>query len=188
MDSVMQLLPNSPAYIWGSTLDERSSPYPCDRYLPRPDDVLFRALTIQRSKPDVFRWLCQLRVAPYSYDWIDNCGRRSPRHLLPDLDKLSVGQRFMQIFELVDFEPNEHITLEIIHARAKRVFGEIVVSYVVKSASPTETRLIVKLLARHTNHYRFMWIGPILPWGDLIMMRKQLLTLKQLCERSGMQG
>jgi len=180
---MIRILPNSLGYTWGSTSEERSAPYPCDRYLPKPDDTLFRALTVQGSRSDVFRWLCQLRVAPYSYDWIDNCGHRSPRELLPGLDNLAVGQRFMEIFELVDFEPNEHITLNIELAGAKRIFGEIVCSYAVKSKSPSETRLVVKLLARRTTDRRFVWVGPLLPWGDLIMMRKQLLTLRELCER-----
>ena len=180
---MIHIFPRSVAYTWGATPDERSVPYPCDRLMPDPDDTLYRAITIHAKRPDVFRWLCQLRVAPYSYDWIDNCGRRSPRELLTGLDILAVGERFMEIFRLVEYEPNEHITLKIDNAGAERMFGEIAGSYVVRSKSPSETRLLVKLLARRTTHRPLRWVGPFLPWGDLVMMRKQLLNLKELCER-----
>lgn len=181
---MIRILPNSFGYTWGSTSEERSTSYPCDRYLANPDDTLFRAITVHACRRDVFRWLCQLRVAPYSYDWIDNCVHRSPRELLPDLDNLVVGQRFMTIFRLVEFEQDKHITLRIDHLRAERIFGDIAGSYVVKSTSPTETRLLAKLLARRTAHRSFRWVGSLLPWGDVMMMRRQLLTLKELCERS----
>jgi hypothetical protein len=153
--------------------------------MPEADDVLFRALTVQQNKSEVFKWLCQLRVAPYSYDWIDNRGQRSPRKLIPGLDNLTAGERFMEIFELLEFAPDEHITLHIDRAGANRIFGDIVISYVLRSASPSATRLLVKLLARRTTYRPFAWVSPLLPWGDLIMMRRQLLNLKGLCESSG---
>ena len=47
----------------------------------------------------------------FSYDWIDNFGRQSPRELVPGLERLAVGQRVMSIFRLVEFERDVHLTL-----------------------------------------------------------------------------
>src|ERR1043165_6990385 len=88
----------SVAYTWGTTAAERALPFPCDRWVTQADEPLFRGVDVDAPAPVLFRWLCQLRVAPYSYDWIDNFGRRSPRELVPGLDALAVGQPVMTFF------------------------------------------------------------------------------------------
>jgi hypothetical protein len=50
------------------------------------------------ASPAVVRWLCQLRAAPYAYDWLDNWGKQSPRQLIPGLENLKLGQTVMTIF------------------------------------------------------------------------------------------
>src|SRR6266849_9704744 len=107
------LAPGAPsaAAAWGSTAAERARPFPCDGLVAEPAEALFRAVDVAAPPAVVFRWLCQLRVAPYSYDWIDNFGRRSPRQLIPGLDDLAVGQRVMMLFEIVEFERDRHLTL-----------------------------------------------------------------------------
>jgi hypothetical protein len=169
---------------WGATPAERALPFPCDRYLAAADGAYFRAVDVSAPAAILFRWLCQLKAAPYSYDWIDNDGRRSPRRLTPGLQQLAQGQRVMTIFELVEFERNHHLTLALVEPRAIRIFGEIAVSYAVLPQADTSCRLVVKLLARYPRRWPWLWMRRLLPWGDLIMMRKQLLTLKRLAERS----
>lgn len=93
---------------WGSTAEERARDYPCDRWLENPDDTCFRAIDVAAPPEVAFRWLCQLRAAPYSYDWVDNGGRRSPRTLTPGLDELADRQRVMRIFRLVEHERDHH--------------------------------------------------------------------------------
>ena len=64
---------------WGATDAEVATAQPCD-VLAGPDArAADRAISIDAPVDVVFRWCCQLRAAPYSYDWIDNLGRRSPR-------------------------------------------------------------------------------------------------------------
>lgn len=94
---------------WNTTAKERRMALPCDAYLSAPYRRVHRAITVQAPVPLVFRWLCQLRIAPYSYDWIDNAGRRSPRTLTPGADKLSVGQNFL-IGAIAEFDKNRHVT------------------------------------------------------------------------------
>ena len=74
------------AHVWGSTSDERESRFPCDALAGMDAFVCWRAVDVYAPPAVLFRWLCQLREAPYSYDWIDNGGRRSPGVLTPGLE------------------------------------------------------------------------------------------------------
>jgi hypothetical protein len=165
---------------WGSTPEERCDAYPCDGLIDEPR-VLFRAVDVDAPSETVFRWLCQLRAGPYSYDFIDNLGRRSPRYLIDGLDHLEVGQRFMTIFRLISFEAGRSLTLD----SETVLFGRVVVTYRVVSVDPHRCRLVVKLLFSAPTGPVGWLVRGLLPAGDLVMMRKQLLTLKARAERDG---
>src|SRR5205823_1921105 len=128
------------AYTWGSTPAERAAAFPCDRHLASADEAFFRAIDVDAPAAVVFRWLCQLRVAPYSYDWVDNFGRQSPRQLTPGLDNLQRGQTVMGGFELVDFERDRHLTAVTRPSVLDGVFGRFGVSYVVEPRGETRAR------------------------------------------------
>jgi hypothetical protein len=158
----------TPGLNWGADPAERAAVMPCEALAPDAATRADRAISIDAPPSTVFAWLCQLRVAPYSYDLLDNFGRRSPRHRDPELSRLKVGQRFMTMFTLDSFDDGEQITL-----RLKRV----VVTYAVRPQG-TGSRL----------HVRVLFSGPriagrFLAVGDLVMMRKQLRTLRSLAER-----
>ncbi len=170
------------AHTWGSTAAERAAPFPCDARFPDTDEALFRALDVAAPAPLVFRWLCQLRAAPYSYDWLDNGGRRSPRRLTPGSDELAPGQRFMFIFRLVAFARDEHLTL-MLGGPGAVLFGEAAITYRVIAVDDARSRIVVKLLLRYPFWGRWRVLRTLFAWGDLIMMRKQLRTLGGLAER-----
>jgi hypothetical protein len=152
---------------WGATAEERSDTLPCDVVAPNAGIRADRAIGIDAPPSVVFAWLCQLRVAPYSYDLLDNFGRHSPRVRTPELTNLAVGQRFMRIFELFSFSADEHITLQA---------GRVTVGYVLRPVGGG-TRIHVRVLFDGPHP-----IGWALALGDVVMMRKQLLTLRDLAE------
>ena len=178
-----------PSHTWGTTTKERQLVFPCDRIISNPDDSLFRGLTINAPQEIVFRWLCQMRIAPYSYDWIDNGGRKSPRELTPGTENLAVGQDVMRIFDLIDFERGRQLTLRVKpNSRAARSFGDIAVSYLIVPSGTDSCRLLVKLIARYPRGLRGRFMAGLLPWGDLVMMRRQLLNFKELAEAQFVRG
>ena len=159
---------------WGVTEDEIARRYPCDELVPRPSRELWRGVTVAAPPYAVWPWLCQLRVAPYSYDWIDNLGRRSPRSLqgLPDPVP---GEPFSQsggrfaLGRVLAVGHEEHLTATIMGA---------VMSYVLVPQG-AETRLLLKIVLKDNP-----WYGGLLALGDWPMARRQLLNLKALAERS----
>lgn len=166
---------------WGASREEAALPLACDEHLPDPDQVLVRAIDVDAPADRVFRWLCQLRVAPYSYDWLDNGGRRSPRTLTPGVERLEDGQPVMRIFELVAFEDGRSLT--IVHRGP--VFGHIAGTYRVTPRAEGGSRILVRLLGRYPRGPAGIAMSLLLPPGDLVMMRKQLRTLRDLAAAHG---
>ncbi|MBA2955599.1 SRPBCC family protein [Nocardioides sp. MAH-18] len=134
-----------------------------------------RAVHVDAPPAHVWRWLCQMEVAPYSYDWIDNRGRRSPRELTPGVTDPLVGQR-VQVFRVTDVQPGRQWSGFTIPP----VFGRTAVTYAVEP-DVRGSRLVCRILTSQRGPAA--WVGSrLLAWGDLVMMRKQLLTLKRLAE------
>jgi hypothetical protein len=159
---------------WGVTDDETSCAYPCDRWVSAPQLQAWRAVTIGAAVDDVWPWVAQIRLAPYSYDWMDNLGRRSPQSLL-GLDDPSVGEPFttaggVRLGRVLSVDPGHELT--------GRIAGTVI-SYVLEPQTKTRTRLLMKLVGRN-----FWMVAPLLSVGDLVMARRQLLNIKGLAERS----
>ena len=71
-------------------------------------------MTVLAGPDQLWPWVAQIRLAPYSYDWIDNLGRRSPRHLQgsPDpapgeLFTTAAGRPFGQVISVT---PGQQLT------------------------------------------------------------------------------
>ena len=158
---------------WGVTDAEVARRYPCDDVIPSPVLQVWRGVTVLATTAQVWPWVTQIRLAPYSYDWIDNLGRRSPQELQP-LTEPMVGQHFTtaanrSLGRVLSVSPANQLTASI---------AGTVMSYVLV-ADDDSTRLLLKLVVG-----RRRWLAPFLSVGDLVMARRQLLNLKHLAEQS----
>ncbi|WP_372509600.1 polyketide cyclase [Mycobacterium alsense] len=153
------------------TDDEVASHYPCDDIVPVPVLQAWRGVTVRCTPEGLWPWVGQIRLAPYSYDCIDNLGRRSPqeRRALPEP---AVGQHFStaatrRLGRILSVSPAEQLTGRIAGA---------VISYVLVSNGDV-TRLLMKVVTATGR-----WLAPLISVGDLVMARRQLLNLKGLAE------
>ena len=168
-----------PMSSWNVRPEEKLVAFPCDKYPLDEDTILYRGIAILAPASVVYRWLCQLRVAPYSYDRLDNLGRQSPRALTFGVDELEVGQRIMG-FKLVDFQSDRSITL----LGKATIYGDGVGSYLILPLTDSSVRLLAKIRIKYPHGLRGLLLRLFLPLGDMIMMRRQLLNLKKLSEET----
>ena len=158
---------------WGVSESETLRSYPCDDFVASPTLQAWRGVRVEAPAEAVRPWVAQVRLAPYSYDWLDNRGRRSPRDLV-GLPEPQVGDNFTtaggrELGRIVSVDPGKQLTGTIMGA---------FMSYVLVPQERDVTRLLLKVVMRTTR-----WAALGLSVGDLIMARRQLLNLKQLAER-----
>jgi len=165
---------------WNVTPEEIGKHYPCQDHAAPGDELLLRAIDVDADPATTFRWLCQVTVAPYSYDWIDNGGRRSPATLTPGADRLVDGQPVLGIFRLVEHDDRQ-LTM-VTTPRAERLFGRVHATYLA-TERPGGSRIVVAFtVGAHGRLQRLR--RRALAWGDVLMVRKQLRTLKGYAEAS----
>ena len=163
---------------WGVTEPETNRCYPCDEFVPEPGLQLWRGVTVQAPPDRVWPWVTQIRLGPYSYDWVDNFGRRSPRHLCKvrepvpgDAFTSALGGR--DVGRILAVAPGQDLTAKIMGA---------VLSYVLVPDG-SNTRLLLKIVASRGG-----FAGQLLSLGDLIMARRQLLNLARFAEQTLLPG
>jgi hypothetical protein len=158
---------------WGVSDSETLRSYPCDDFVTSPTLRAWRGVCVKAPAEAVWPWVAQVRLAPYSYDWIDNLGRRSPR-ALAGLPEPQAGERFTTaggraMGRILSVDPGKQLTGTIMGA---------VMSYVLVPQGHDTARLLLKIVMRAPR-----WAALGLSVGDLVMARRQLLNLKQLAER-----
>jgi hypothetical protein len=86
----------------------------------------------------------------------------------------------LTIFKLVEFEPGRSLTM----VSSGRVFGRVACTYRADPVGGRRSRIVVKLSAGYPRGIHRPLMRVLLSPGYLLMMRRQLLNLKRLAERT----
>ena len=160
-----------------------SRPLPGDDLVPRPTFNATRAITIAAPPEEVWPWLVQVgltRAGWYSYDILDNLGRPSTRHIVPELQNLAVG-------DVIPISPDGKQGMRVQSMDPPRSMiwgtpGDTTWAWQLDAHPDRSTRLITRVRSR------YRWLSPsiafsaLLEFGDIWMMRKMLLNLRSRVE------
>jgi hypothetical protein len=156
---------------------------PGDELVKRPTFNATRAITIAAPPDEIWPWLVQVgltRAGWYSYDILDNFGRPSAGRIIPELQDLAPG-------DIVPMSPDGKEGMHVYSIDAPRNMiwgtpGDTTWVWQLDGNPDGSTRLITRV----RSHYR--WLSPsiafsaLLEFGDIWMMRKMLLNLRDRAE------
>ena len=147
-----------------------------------PRDSMLRGISVKATPQTVYKWLNQLQYGPYSYDWLDNPGRKSPQYLIEDNPSLKPGKPALGMFNIVSCEPDAHFT-SVMKPNFFPGLKECAVTYIIVQHRD-HCRLLVKINVIYKKSVVGYIMRALLSLGDAIMMGKQLKNMKRLAERT----
>jgi hypothetical protein len=147
--------------------------YPKTENWPQHVWINDQCIEIHAPATAIWPWLAQMgngRAGWYSYDWLDNLGRKSLEVIDPQLTAIEKGQK-IPLAMISDFVENEFITFQ---------FGsQITFTYFLESLGP-KTRLWTRLRIPHAS-----WLlKSTLSFGHQIMQDKQFREIKRRAENN----
>ncbi len=166
---------------------------PGDDLIDDPAMSATRSITLAAAPGEVFCWLAQMgygRAGWYSYDLIDNRGRRSARTLRPDWMVAAEGDQMPGgpvAFTVAAIERPRHLVLALLGHRVAGHTVDFTLAYRLfdrddGSDQVAATRLVTRARATIGGPMDRV-LNPALRIGDGIMVRRQLLGLAERCRR-----
>lgn len=171
---------------WGAQPDEIAGAVVGDHLCPEAHVSATRCITIAATPRDVFPWIRQMgfgRAGWYSYDWLDNLGRKSARRVHPEWQDVVTGSKVpagpMAFIAAAVDAPQSFVLSTSTHGLGKRLIFTL--AYELRE-HPEGTRLVTRMRARINLPGGRLVARYLLSPGDGIMVRKQLLTLQRIIE------
>jgi hypothetical protein len=146
---------------------------------------LLRCIEVSANASDIFVWLKQLRIAPYSYDFIDNRGRKSPDYIIENLPPLKVNTHYLLAFHIFEFEENSFIACrfcEPINPPLDLYMKGLFIEYRIAEQG-TKTKLWCKIKGYFNTDISSKGFFFVFSVVNKIMMARQLKNIKKLSER-----
>lgn len=167
---------------WGATAEEIDSPVVGDDLCADATLIATRSITIAAFPAEVFPWIRQMgfgRAGWYSYDWLDNLGRKSATRVHEEWQHANAGDQIPagpMSFNAAVVTPPHSFVLEVRNGKGSIPRLHFTLAYELR-AVPEGTRLVTRMRS-HINIpggklIERLILGP----GDGLMLRKQLLTL-----------
>jgi hypothetical protein len=167
---------------WGATPEEVQRPLPGDDLVARPTFNATRAISIDATPEQIWPWLVQVgmnRAGWYSYDLLDNLGRRSARRIIPELQHLAPG-------DIVPMSPGgQGIRVHTLGQPRTMIWGTPGDTSWVWQLDPCpggSTRLITRIRSRVLPTPMSVAFAVLMEVADFWMIRKMLLNLRHLAE------
>ena len=158
-----------------------------DDHLPGARAQLTHAVTINASPTDVWPWLVQMgcrRAGWYSWDRLDNGGKPSADRIIPELQRLAVGDVLpwrpegADGFKVLSIEPERLLVLQSVAPEFEGTWA-----FVLDPIAERRTRLVVRYRAAFPPSARMTAALEVMSPIHAFMERKQLRTIKQNAER-----
>jgi hypothetical protein len=169
---------------WGATSEEILSPVVGDDLCPNATLIATRSITIKAPPQDVFPWIRQMgfgRAGWYSYDWLDNLGRKSATRVHEEWQSVESGDTVPSgpiSFTAAIVDPPRHFVLEIKSFGKKSPKLHFTLAYELRD-DPQGTRLVTRMRSNIKLPLGSLFEKLILGPGDGIMLRRQLLTINK---------
>jgi len=170
---------------WGATSKEVKLGLPGDEIVTKPDFNATRGISISASTEEIWKWIIQIgskRAGWYSIDWMDNAGEPSSTVILPEFQKIEIGQ-FIPFTPdqkngmwVKDFQQYEYILWIDKAGRATWIWYMYV-------NDAGETRLITRLRTKYVWNSLWIIYYLIYDFGDIVMMKKCMKGIKLRAEK-----
>jgi hypothetical protein len=166
---------------WGATPLEVESIMPGDEYLSTVNFNATRAVTINAAPEKIWPLLVKMgnmHGGWYSFDFLDKKGNLNAEKIIPNYQRLVLGDKLSKGFWVKDFRKDKWILLE-----GKGEMGRMTWLMMLNSVNKNDTRFITRL--------RVQWYSTKLPYrlshmafdfGEIVIMRKSMLGIKKLSE------